>query len=193
MALLPLMDRELNLMLAFKNTLHTEKNRDAIIFDMPPTALTMRFLSLPFITLVWLEALLELRGKIAAKKQIILKIKLGKREFEQDKVKIRLQASIDDHLQLQEIFTNDRTDINLLLNNDPRSLASAVRTRKKLKDIGIEVRNIVLNEVKNGEMMDEIAYADKRNCSNGHFIRRFACSDQRFFRGAVGKLRTGLL
>jgi arsenite-transporting ATPase len=52
---------EYALLLAFEDIIHTSKNKDVIIFDMAPTALTLRFFSLPFITLVWLEALSKLR------------------------------------------------------------------------------------------------------------------------------------
>ena len=109
--------------------------RDTIVFDMPPTALTMRFFSLPFITLIWLEELLKLRSQIYAKKEIISKIQFGKREIEQDKVKARLASLIDDHIHLQQHFIANGTAINLVLNNDPLSLAEAIRIRKKLGDI----------------------------------------------------------
>ena len=61
---------------------------------MAPTALTLRFFSLPFITLIWLEELLTLRSQIYKKKEIISKIKIAGREIEQDRVKS--QAEIVD-------------------------------------------------------------------------------------------------
>ncbi|MGD8725772.1 MAG: ArsA family ATPase, partial [Desulfobacterales bacterium] len=78
---------EYALLLAFENVLHTSQNKDIIIFDMAPTALTLRFFSLPSITLIWLEELLKLRNKIYAKKEIISKIKVFGKEIEQDKIK----------------------------------------------------------------------------------------------------------
>ena len=62
---------EYALLLAFENVLHTANGQDVIIFDMPPTALTLRFFSLPFITLIWLEELLNLRNGIYEKKEIM--------------------------------------------------------------------------------------------------------------------------
>jgi len=44
---------EYALILAFENIIHAFEDKDVIIFDMAPTALTMRFFSLPFITLIW--------------------------------------------------------------------------------------------------------------------------------------------
>ena len=62
---------EYALLLAFENIIHTFKDKNIIIFDMAPTALTLRFFSLPFITLIWLEELLKLRDHIFSKKEII--------------------------------------------------------------------------------------------------------------------------
>jgi len=46
---------EYAMLLAFENVLHASARKDIIIFDMPPTALSLKFFSLPFITLVWLD------------------------------------------------------------------------------------------------------------------------------------------
>jgi len=162
---------EYALLLAFENTLHTEKKRDTIVFDMPPTALTMRFFSLPSITLIWLKELLKLRGQIYDKKEIISKIKLGKREIEQDKVKDRLKSSIDDHIQLQQYFTANGTRINLVLNNDQLSFSEAIRIRQKLADIGIDIGGVMINKVNSNAPMEDIA-----SQFNGYPITRFSLS-----------------
>lgn len=162
---------EYALLLAFENTLHTEKKRDTIVFDMPPTALTMRFFSLPSITLIWLEELLKLRSRIYAKKEIISKIQFGKREIEQDKVKIRLSSLIDDHTHLKQHFTANGTRINLVLNNDQLSFSEAIRIRKKLADIGIDIGGLMMNKVNSNTPMEEIA-----NQFNGYPVTRFPIS-----------------
>lgn len=162
---------EYALLLAFENTLHTEKKRDTIVFDMPPTALTMRFFSLPSITLIWLEELLKLRIQIYAKKEIISKIQFGKRELEQDKVKARLVSLIDDHIHLQQHFIANGTAINLVLNNDPLSLAEAIRIRKKLGDFGIDIDRLMINKVKKLEPIESIT-----NQFNGYPVNRFPLS-----------------
>ena len=104
---------EYALLLAFENVIRTFDDKDLIIFDMAPTALTLRFFSLPFITLIWLEALLKLREKIYAKKEIIAEIKIGRKEIQQDKVKAKLQALIQKYQHLPDRFTSDATRINL--------------------------------------------------------------------------------
>lgn len=159
---------EYALLLAFENTLHTETKRDHIVFDMPPTALTMRFFSLPFITLIWLKELLKLRSQIYDKKEIISKIQFGKREIEQDKVKARLESLIDDHVHLQKHFAANGTRINLVLNNDPLSLAEAIRIRVKLGDIGMDIGQLMLNKIKRGEPIESIT-----DQLNGYPVNRF--------------------
>ena len=143
---------EYAMLLAFENILQTATNMNAIIFDMPPTALTLRFFSLPFITLVWLKELLQLRNTIYKKKEIVSKIKLGHKNIEQDKVKTRLGTLIDSHERLKDLFFAETTHINLVLNNDPLSLAEAVRIQQKLRDIGIGIRSIILNKVKENKV-----------------------------------------
>jgi arsenite-transporting ATPase len=167
---------EYALLLAFENTLNSEKRRDHIVFDMPPTALTMRFFSLPSITLIWLKELLRLRNQIYEKKEIISKIKFGKRKIEQDKVKDKLGSLIDENIHLQKHFAADGTRINLVLNNEPLSLAEAIRIRKKLGDIGIDINQIMLNKVKKAEPIEPIT-----NQFNGYPITRFPLGLDEFY------------
>ena len=102
---------EYALLMAFENIIRTFADKDIIIFDMAPTALTLRFFSLPFITLIWLGELLKLREKIYAKKEIISKIKIGRKEFQQDKVKAKLQSLIQEYEHLPDRFKCDATRI----------------------------------------------------------------------------------
>ena len=70
---------EYALLMAFEDIIHRFEDKDIIVFDMAPTALTLKFLSLPLITLIWLEELLKLRRQIYEKKEIVSKIKIGKK------------------------------------------------------------------------------------------------------------------
>jgi len=147
---------EYALLRAFENILQTETQRDAIVFDMPPTALTMRFFSLPAITRVWLDALLKLRRQIYEKKEIVSKIQFGSREIEQDKVKSRLTEMIGVHRQLREELTAGSTQINLVLNPDRLSFAEARRVRGKLAEIDMQIDAILVNKVTDHSRLDEI-------------------------------------
>lgn len=147
---------EYALILAFKDIIHRFRERDYIVFDMAPTALTLRFFSLPFITLIWLEELLKLRRMIYDKKEIISKIKVGRKEIEQDKVKVKLEKLINNYEHLRRNFLSDATRINLVMNNDRLSFSEAYRIRGKLGQIGIAIDMVVVNKLSPGEPIDEI-------------------------------------
>ena len=147
---------EYALLLAFENIIHTFEDKDIIIFDMAPTALTLRFFSLPFITLIWLEELLKLRDHIFAKKEIISKIKIGGRQIEQDKVKVKLENLINNYEHLRDHSISDATKINLVMNNDRLSFSESFRIKKKLKDIGINIDSLIINKTLNKEFPDEV-------------------------------------
>jgi arsenite-transporting ATPase len=147
---------EYALLLAFEDTLHKYGDRDFIVFDMAPTALTLRFFSLPFITLIWLEELLKLRSEIYRKKEIISKIKIAGREIEQDGVKAKLQSLIGNYEHLREHFMADTTQVNLVMNNDKLSFSEAFRIREKLNDISIIIDRIVINKLRKDENTAEI-------------------------------------
>ena len=147
---------EYALLLAFEDIIHTHEDKDVIIFDMAPTALTLRFFSLPFITLIWLEELLKLREKIYAKKEIISKIKIGRKTIEQDKVKAKLAILIQGYGHLRDHFMSGATRINLVLNNDKLSFSEAFRIKKKLLDIGINIESILINKSQSKAIPDEV-------------------------------------
>jgi len=147
---------EYALLLAFENIIHAFEDKDVIIFDMAPTALTLRFFSLPFITLVWLEELLKLRSQIHAKKEIISKIKIGRSEIEQDKVKVKLEIMIQEFGCLGDHFKSGATRINLVMNNDKLSFSEAFRIKKKLLEIGINIESVLVNKSQSIVVRDEI-------------------------------------
>jgi len=164
---------EYALLLAFENIIHTFEDKEVIIFDMAPTALSLRFFSLPFITLIWLEELLKLRSQIYAKKEIISKIKIGKREIEQDKVKAKLTILIQEYGHLRDHFKSDATIINLVLNNDKLSFSEAFRIKQKLMDIGINIESVLVNKSKSKAVPDEV-----RNEFNNQKITLFPFSSK---------------
>jgi arsenite-transporting ATPase len=147
---------EYALLLSFEDTLQKYGDQDFIVFDMAPTALTLRFFSLPFITLIWLEELLTLRSHIYKKKEIISKIKIAGREIEQDRVKAKLESLIGNYENLQQQFLSETTRVNLVMNNDKLSFSEAFRIRQKLSDIGIAIDRIVINKLSQDESTVEI-------------------------------------
>jgi len=164
---------EYALLLAFEDIVHTFGDKDIIVFDMAPTALTLKFFSLPLITLIWLEELLKLRRQIYEKKEIITKIKLGKKEIEQDRVKEKLGVLIVNYEHLRDHFISDHTKINLVVNVDKLSFSEAVRIKRKLADINIKIDHIVINKLRPMENTDAIIAEFK-----GRRILSFPLSDK---------------
>jgi len=164
---------EYALLLAFEDIVHTFGDKDIIVFDMAPTALTLKFFSLPLITLIWLEELLKLRRQIYEKKEIISKIKLGKKEIEQDRVKEKLGVLIVNYEHLRDHFISDHTKINLVVNVDKLSFSEAVRIKRKLADINIKIDHIVINKLRPMENTDAIIAEFK-----GRRILSFPLSDK---------------
>jgi arsenite-transporting ATPase len=137
---------EYALLLAFENVLAQAADKDVIIFDMAPTALTLRFFSLPAITLTWLGELLKLRTEICRKKEIISKIRIGTCELESDRVRTRLESLISSHSKLKDILLADSARIHLVLNADRLSLAEARRIRTRMAEIGKPIYRVVVNK-----------------------------------------------
>ena len=147
---------EYALLLSFEDTIQTHKNKDVLVFDMAPTALTLRFFSLPFITLLWLGELLKLRQKMYEKKEIISKIKFGKKEFERDRVQSKLEVLIHNYQQLRDLFLSDAAHINLVMNDDRLSFSEAIRIKQKLNDVGIHLHRIIINKACHEEIPKDI-------------------------------------
>jgi arsenite-transporting ATPase len=158
---------EYALLMAFEDIIHKFEDKDIIVFDMAPTALTLKFLSLPLITLVWLKELLKLRTQIYEKKEIVSKIKIGKKEIEQDKVKAKLETLIDNYEHLRDHLMATNTKINLVMNVDQLSFSEAVRIKNKLSDIEVRIDRVVINKLEDGQSTNAITseFSDQKICS----------------------------
>ena len=95
---------EYALILAFKEISRKFSKADVLVFDMAPTALSLKFFNLPSLSLVWTNHLLALRKEIIKKRELITKIKLMKKEIETDKVLSSIQKSIREYTDLKQIF-----------------------------------------------------------------------------------------
>lgn len=138
---------EYALLMAYKSIRQKAKNTDYIIFDMPPTALTLKFLTLPRISLLWLDKLMDLRNKIIEKKKIISKVKFGNKEIERDKIRNKLNHQIDEYHQINTVFEDHTlTSLNLVLNTDKLSFSESQLIVDKLARFNIKIKNVFLNK-----------------------------------------------
>ena len=139
---------EYALILAFEQIRKDFSQLDYLIFDMPPTALSLKFFNLPSLSLIWIKHLLALRQEIIQKRELITKIKILKKEFERDKVLKKIEEQRQQYQRLKDTFENSElTQINLVLNPDKLSHAESRRILKALQDIHIPLYRTINNKM----------------------------------------------
>lgn len=148
---------EYALILVFKDILQKFGELDFLVFDMPPTALALKFFTLPTLSLIWIEQLLVLRQEIIKKRDSISKVKYLKKEAEKDKILNKINEMKKDYENLKNIFEDcEETHINLVLNPDKLSLAESTRIVEALHDINITCSQIINNKVQLHSSCDDI-------------------------------------
>ncbi|MGM0531601.1 MAG: ArsA family ATPase [Bacteroidota bacterium] len=145
---------EYALMQAFEAILLKHQDKEAIIFDMPPTALTLRFFSLPHLTLTWINELTKLREKIYKKQEILSNIKFGKRNIETDSILVKLRKMKENYIRLNDLFGSEKTEINLVTKPDELSQSESIRIHEKLGDLGKTLQTVILNGVAKEKSVD---------------------------------------
>jgi arsenite-transporting ATPase len=139
---------EYALILVFKDILERFSHLDFLAFDMPPTALALKFFTLPTLSLIWIEQLLALRQEIIKKRDLITKVKLIKKEVERDKILNKITEMREDYQKLKDTFEDcDTTHINIVLNPDRLSLAESRRIFEALRDIHIPCSRVINNKM----------------------------------------------
>ena len=139
---------EYALLLAFQEITRKFSEMDVLIFDMAPTALSLKFFNLPSLSLIWINHLLALRQEIIKKRELITKVRLMQKVVETDKVLSRIQKSIQEYTALKELFEDPaRTRINLVLNPDLLSYAESMRIIDGLKEINIPLSQVIINKI----------------------------------------------
>lgn len=148
---------EYALILVFKDILQKFRDLDFLMFDMPPTALALKFFTLPTLSLIWIEQLLALRKEIIKKRDLITKVKFIKKEVERDKILNKINEMKQDYENLKNIFEDcDTTHINIVLNPDKLSLAESQRIFDALHDIHITCSRIINNKMFQNSSCDDI-------------------------------------
>jgi arsenite-transporting ATPase len=148
---------EYALILVFKDILQKFGDLDFLMLDMPPTALALKFFTLPTLSLIWIEQLLALRQEIIKKRDIITKVKFIKKEVERDKILNKINEMRQDYENLKNIFEDcDTTYINIVLNPDKLSLAESQRIFDALHDINIPCSRIINNKMLPNSSCDDI-------------------------------------
>ncbi len=138
---------EYAVLLALEDTVRTYGDMDYIIFDTPPTALTIKFLALPRVSLLWLKELSSFREQILEKKEIISKIKRRNREVHRDPVLGRIETLIERYQKLAKLFSDhQQTSVIIVLNTDRLSLMESKDIFREVKGFDMHIASIILNK-----------------------------------------------
>lgn len=137
---------------AIEHLYHTHRARyDVLVLDTPPTALTMRFLAMPSLSILWVRELTKMRELILQKRTTLLKVNpdasvlKGATEKKEDRVYGKL-SSIQERLRrLHDLFTRE-SYLTVVLNPDELSLAESLRIREELNRLGLTLRSLCLNK-----------------------------------------------
>jgi len=140
---------EYAVLLALVDTLRRFADRDYIIFDTPPTALTLKFLALPDVSLLWLQELSQFRQLVLDKEQIITRIKQGRKQEsrERDPILGKIADLVDMYRGMSELLKDTETTRTfLVLNPDELSLAESQLIWKEMTNLGMKISFIILNK-----------------------------------------------
>jgi arsenite-transporting ATPase len=138
------------------------KEYDQIIFDTPPTALTLRFLAMPTISMLWVKELSEMREQILKKRQTILSLNpeahiiKGATDKTQDRVYEKLSGIKERLSWLHRLFKNE-SYLTVIINPDALSLAEAMRIRHELEKLDVPIDSVCFNKAPmDGSCGDEV-------------------------------------
>ncbi|NJE85878.1 ArsA family ATPase [Thermococcus sp. CX2] len=145
---------------AIREILSNGEEWDVIIFDTPPTGLTLRVLALPKISLIWADKLIEIRRKILERRRAVAKIH-GEQKFvlegeeftlpkeeEEDPVMRELRTYREEVAFVEKVITDpDRTSVVAVMNPEMLPLYETERAYESLKKFKVPFNMIVINKV----------------------------------------------
>ena len=160
---------EYALLTSIEKTIRDETDFDYIIFDTPPTGLTLRFLALPKVTITWIDRLIGIRRQILEKRYTIHRIRgtLSSEETildykeEDDDILKRLWKLSDNYQTLNRTLCGSDCHVVLVFNPDILSLKESERLIEGLSDLELPLRLLINNKVT--EATEEMAgYVEKQ-------------------------------
>ncbi len=146
---------EYALLTSIEKTIRDETEFDYIIFDTPPTGLTLRFLALPKVTITWIDRLTQIRRQILEKRYTIHRIRgtlsseetiLDYKEADDDILK-RLTKLSNNYHALDKALRGDACHVVLVFNPDILSLRESQRLVEGLHELGLPLRLLINNKV----------------------------------------------
>ncbi len=124
---------------------------DVVVFDTPPTALSLRFLALPTISGLWVKELAKLRERILEKRQGVTRLNPESPtaascvDKDDDRVYGKLSA-ISRRLGVLHRLFAEESFLSVIVNPDVLSVSEALRIKDELDRIGIGLDAACLNK-----------------------------------------------
>jgi arsenite-transporting ATPase len=178
---------EYALLTSIEETIRDEQDYDIIIFDTPPTGLTLRFLALPKVTITWIDRLIQIRQKILEKRHTIQKIRGNPEKGTEDSgIILNYDEDDDDVLRrLRSLKTNYETltavlegkdcTIFVVFNPDLLSLRESQRLAEGLRELHLPLRLMINNKVTgDNEAMAEYVESTMKRSAGGITVVRVA-------------------
>jgi len=160
---------EYALQFAYNEIISKYKGYAYRLFDMPPTALALRFFNLPKLTIIWLEQLIELRKKILEKKKIINDVYQKKSVGSKDIVLNQLYDMKKFNQGLINNFQNSNlSGMYIVLNEDQLSLSESSDIYDMVSNNGFYIEGILVNKFQ--KIMNEIEIINKFKELPTHFF-----------------------
>ena len=146
---------EYALLTSIEKIIRDERQFDYIVFDTPPTGLTLRFLALPRITITWIDRLIKIRRQILEKRYTIHRIRgpLSNEETlleyseKDDDVLNRLHTLQDNYEKLTDILEGRDAFMALVFNPDILSLKESLRLVEGMRELNLPLRLLINNKV----------------------------------------------
>lgn len=137
-----------------------EGRYDVVVFDTPPTGLTLRVLALPRVSLMWGERLAGLRREILDRRQIIRNIH-GERsqvvdgseyKLASDEKSDAVMGELREYIDRMRRLTASQADgkvsrVMPVMNPDRLSLFETQRALKTLRSLGMTIGPVIVNKV----------------------------------------------
>jgi arsenite/tail-anchored protein-transporting ATPase len=146
---------EYALLTSIEETVRSEKGFDYIVFDTPPTGLTLRFFALPWVTMTWIDRLIQIRRDILEKRHTIYRIRgilddketiLNYDENDDDILK-RLKTLKGNYQALSTVLQGKDCGVVLVYNPDTLSLKESKRLINGLYELKLPLRLLINNKI----------------------------------------------
>jgi len=131
---------------------------DIIVFDTPPTGITLRVFSMPRISIMWTNSLIDMRRRILSRRKMVENVKGPiEEEIDGEKVRVPTEESEDpvmrelfayksDMQALMSWFSSEENAVNIVTMAETLAFAESKRIMEALRLNNMKLRRIYLNK-----------------------------------------------